>query len=125
KGKGWFNSRVTPLARSVAGDTRWPLLLMLAAVGVVLLIACSNVANLLLARSLGRRRELTVRAALGAVRARLMRQLLTERLLVAAIGGLVGVLLAQAGIYFVQIFGPSDIPRLAEVALDLRVFAFA
>jgi predicted permease len=123
-GKGWFNSRVTPLARQVVGDIRRPLLLMLGAVGVVLLIAFSNVANLLLARSLGRRTEFTLRAALGAGRARLMRQLLTESLLLAAAGGLVGILLAEAGVCFVKIFGPSNIPRLREVGLDRGVFAF-
>jgi predicted permease len=123
-GKGWFNSRVTPLAQQVVGDIRSPLLLMLGAVGVVLLIAFSNVANLLLARSLGRRTEFTLRAALGAGQGRLMRQLLTESLLLAAAGGLVGILLAEAGVYFVKIFGPSNIPRLREVGLDLKVFAF-
>ncbi|MFP5260892.1 MAG: ABC transporter permease [Blastocatellia bacterium] len=125
RSKGWFNSRVTPLERQVAGDTRLPLLLMLGAVGVVLLIACSNVANLLLARSLNRRREFTLRVALGAGRGRLMRQLLTESLLLAGAGGVVGILLAQAGIYLVKIFGPSNIPRLREVNLDMRVAAFA
>ena len=123
--KGWFNTRVIPLARQVVGDTRRPLQLMLGAVGIVLLIACSNVANLLLARSLGRKKEFTLRAALGAGHGRLIRQLLTESLLLAATGGFVGVLLAKTGIYFVKLFGPANIPRLGEVTLDVPVFAFA
>jgi len=125
RGKGWFNSRVTPLARQVAGDTRRPLLLILAAIGVVLLIACANVANLLLSRSLGRKKEFTLRAALGAGHGRLVRQLLTESILLAFVSGIGGLALAQAGIYFVRTFGPSNIPRLREVSLDFRVFAFA
>jgi putative ABC transport system permease protein len=124
-GAGWFNSRITPLAHQVAGDTGRPLLLILGAVGVVLLIACSNVASLLLARSLGRRREFTLRAALGAGSRRLIRQLLTESLLLAAAGGAAGILLAELGIQFVKTFGPSNIPRLSDVALDWQVFAFA
>jgi predicted permease len=123
--KGWFNTRVIPLARQVVGDTQRPLQLMLGAVGIVLLIACSNVANLLLTRSLGRQREFTLRAALGAGRARLIRQLLTESLLIAATAGGVGIFLSYAGIYFVKAFGPSNIPRLREVTLDLPVFTFA
>jgi predicted permease len=123
--KGWFNSRVTPLRRQIAGGTRVPLLLILGAVGVVLLIACSNVANLLLAQSLARRREFTVRSALGAGRGRLARQLLTESILLAVAGGVVGTLLAKGGIFFVKLFGPSNIPRLREVALDPLVAAFA
>jgi putative ABC transport system permease protein len=98
---------------------------MLGAVGIVLLIACSNVANLLLTRSLGRRREFTLRTALGAGRARLIRQLLTESLLIAILAGAVSILLANAGIYFVKTFGPSNLPRLREVTLDLPVFGFA
>jgi putative ABC transport system permease protein len=125
RGKGWFNSRVTPLTRQVAGDTRRPLLLVLAAIGVVLLIACANVANLLLSRSLWRRKEFTLRAALGAGHGRLVRQLLTESVLLALVAGVAGLLLAEAGIYFVKAFGPSNIPRLREVSLDFRVFAFA
>ncbi|MHB8485188.1 MAG: ADOP family duplicated permease [Candidatus Acidiferrales bacterium] len=124
-GQGWFNSDVTPLARQAAGDTRQPLLLILAAVGVVLLIACSNVASLLLTRSLNRKRELTVRAALGAGASRLIRQLLTESLVLASVGGLMGILLAKAAIYVVKIFGPSSIPRLGETGLDIRVLLFA
>ena len=123
--KSWFNTRVVPLTRQVVGDTQRPLQLMLGAVGIVLLIACSNVANLLLTRSLGRRREFTLRAALGAGRIRLIRQLLTESLLIAAAAGAVGIFIANAGIYFVKIFGPSNIPRLSEVTLDLPVFGFA
>jgi predicted permease len=125
RAKGWFISRVTPMARQLAGDTRRPLLLILGAVGIVLLIACSNVAGLLLTRSLGRKREFTLRAALGADKWRLIRQLLTESLLLAACGGLLGVVLAAAAIHFVKILGPSNIPRLGETALDFRVLAFA
>lgn len=124
-GQGWFNSIVTPLTRQAAGDTRQPLLLILAAVGVVLLIACSNVANLLLTRSLSRKREFTVRAALGADASRLTRQLLTESITLSCAGGVGGVCLAELVVYFVKIFGPSSIPRLSEVGLDLRVFLFA
>jgi len=123
-GKGWFNCRVTPLTQQVGGETRRPLLLVLGAVGVVLLIACSNVANLLLTRSLARRREFTLRAALGAGRGRLIRQLLTESLLLAAFGGALGLLLAEAGVNFVKAFGPASIPRLREVSLDPAVFSF-
>jgi putative ABC transport system permease protein len=100
--KGWFNTRIVPLTRQIVGDTRRPLQLMLGAVGIVLLIACSNVANLLLTRSLGRQKEFTLRAALGAGRSRLIRQLLTESLLIAAVAGAAGILIANAGIYFVS-----------------------
>src|SRR5579864_3820669 len=122
---GWFDSRVTPLARQVIGDTRRPLLLIFGAVGVVLLIACSNIASLVLARSLGRNREFTLRAALGAGRVRVARQLLTESLLPAVVGGAVSILFALAGIHFIKIFGPANLPRLQDVALDFRVLAFA
>ena len=125
KAAGWFNFRATPLARHVAGDLQRPLMLLLAAVGVVLLIASSNVASLLLARSLGRRREFTLRAALGASQTRLIRQLLTESLLLAAAGGAAGILLAQAGIDFMRAFGPASIPRLDETSIDPLVLFFA
>ncbi|HEV2296968.1 MAG TPA: ABC transporter permease [Candidatus Acidoferrales bacterium] len=120
-----FASQVTLLARQTAGDTRQPLLLILAAVGVVLLIACSNVASLLLMRSLNRKRELTVRAALGAAGPRLIRQLLTESIVLAGLGGMAGILLAKAAIFAVKILGPSSIPRLEETGLDIRVLIFA
>ncbi len=123
--KGWFKCRAIPLSQQVAGDTRRPLLLILGAVGVVLLIACSNVASLLLTRAIGRRREFVVRAAIGAGNLRLVRQLLTESVLLAMTGGLLGVLLAVEGIHFVKVFGPANIPRLHEVSLDFPVVAFA
>jgi predicted permease len=125
RGKGWFNSRLRPLSRQVAGDTRRPLLLILCAVGVVLLIACSNVASLLLTRSLGRKREFTLRAALGANNHRLIRQLLTESHLLATFSGFLGILFANTAIHFIKVLGPSNIPRLNETNLDLRVLAFA
>jgi predicted permease len=124
-GKGWYQSRVTLLQRQVAGDTRRPLLLMLCAVGVVLLIVCFNVASLLLTRSIGRQREFTLRAALGAGRSRVLRQLLTESLLLSAAGGVLGIVVATTGVLLVKRFGPSSIPRLHEAGADLRVFAFA
>jgi predicted permease len=125
QGKGWFNSRVTPMTRQLAGETRRPLLLLLGAVAVLLLIACSNVANLLLTRSIARTREFTVRAALGAGRTRLIRQLTTESLLLAAVGGLGGLAVAYAGVVFARAFGPSNVPRLAEVRIDPSVLLFA
>jgi putative ABC transport system permease protein len=123
--KGWSRSRVTPLQRQVAGNTKQPLLLILAAVGVVLLIVCFNVAGLQLARSLGRRREFTVRIAMGAGRARVLRQLLTESLVLAAAGGALGIALVFAGMNLVKTFGPQNLPRLQEAGPDLRIFAFA
>jgi putative ABC transport system permease protein len=124
-GKGWFSSKVTPMALQVTGDTKKPLLLILGAVGVLLLIASSNVAALLLARSMGRKREFTMRAALGASHGRLLRQALTESLLLAAIGGAAGLALADASVRFIKIIGSDMLPRMQEVGLDLRVFGFA
>ncbi|HEY5030346.1 MAG TPA: ABC transporter permease, partial [Candidatus Angelobacter sp.] len=124
RAKGWYHSRVASLEQQVTGDTRRPLLLILSTVGVVLLIACANVANLLLARSVGRRRELTVRTALGARQGRLIRQLLTESVVLASFAGLIGIFLAEGAVYCVKLLGPADIPRLREVSLDPRVFIF-
>ncbi len=124
-GKGWFSILVTSMQRQIAGDMRRPLLLILGAVGVVLLIACSNVAGLLLSRSLARKKEITLRAALGAGKWRLMRQLLTEALILAGIGGIAGILIAKAAVHFVKLFAPPNIPRLNEVSLDIRVVLFA
>ena len=122
---GWYDSRVTPLQKQITGDTRRPLLLIFSAVGIVLLIACSNIASLVLARTLARNREFTLRAALGAGRFRVARQLLTESLLPSIMGGAIGVAFAETGIHFVKIFGPTNLPRLQEVTVDFRVLAFA
>lgn len=123
--KGWFNSRVTGLNEQVTGDTRKPLLLILGAVGVLLLIACVNVANLLLTRSLGRRNEFALRAALGAGTGSLVRQLLAESTILALGGGVAGLVMAEVGIRLVRAFGPSSVPRLQEITLDWHVLAFA
>jgi predicted permease len=123
--KGWSGSRVTPLQEQVAGDSRKPLLLMLSVVALVLMIVCCNVAGLLLTRSFTRQREFTVRAALGAGRLRVLRQLLTESLLLSFAGGVAGVAVAAAGVRIVKVFGPKTLPRLHEAGVDLRVFAFA
>jgi predicted permease len=123
--KGWFNSRVTGLTEQVVGDARKPLLLILGAVGVLLLIACVNVANLFLTRSLGRRNEFAIRIALGAGKLSLVRQLLMESVLLSLGGGTAGLVLAEIGIQIVKACGPSNIPRLREITLDWRVLAFA
>jgi len=123
--KGWNHSRMTPLQRQVAGDSGEPLLLIFGAVAFVLMIVCFNVAGLLLTRSISRQREFTVRAALGAGRTRVLRQLLTESLLLAFAGGVLGIGVAVSGVRLVTLFGPGDLPRLHEAGADLRVFVFA
>jgi predicted permease len=116
---------LSPLEPEIVGPARKGLLLLLAAVGAVLLIVCVNLANLLLARAPGRMREAAIRNALGAGPARLMRQLLTESLLLALLGGILGVVLAYFGVRALVLSAPVDLPRLDEVALDGRVLCFA
>lgn len=117
--------RLVPLASEVAGPVRRALWLLLGAVSFVLLIACANVASLVLARASGQRREVALRAALGAGRAHLMGQRLAECLLLAAVGGTLGVVLGGWGTRILVALAPADVPGLDHVALDPPVLAFA
>lgn len=114
---------VAPLADQVVGNVRRPLWSLLGAVAFVLLIACGNVANLQLARVASRESELAVRSALGAVRSRVLRQLIVESLLLSAAGAVIGALLAAWIVSGVTAFGPARLPRLAEIGIDGRVLA--
>ena len=120
-----FFIRIVPLLEEVVGSVRRPLVVLLGAVGVLLLIACANVANLLLSRSDSRRRELTIRSALGAGRARILRQLLTESVFLAGAGGALGVALAFASLAALQKVGARSLPRLPEIGIDGTVLGFA
>jgi putative ABC transport system permease protein len=114
-----------PLSREVASGLRTPLIVLVGAVGFVLLIACANVANLTLARSLGRGQELAIRSALGASRGRLIRQLFAESLVLCAAGGALGVLLAGALQSALLRLAPTTLPRADQIGIDARVLAFA
>ncbi len=121
---GGTSALATPLQQQMVSNIRPALLILLGAVAFVLLIACVNVANLLLARAQSRLREVAVRAALGAGRGRLVQQFLSESLLLGAVGGAGGLLVAYWWLRALVALGPTTIPRLAEVTIDLRVLAF-
>jgi putative ABC transport system permease protein len=117
--------RLVPISTALLGDQRPALGMLFAGVGFLLLIACANIANLQLARSRIRQREIAVRAALGASWKRIVRQLLTENLVLALVGGVFGVLLAYGGVKEIVAFGPADVPRLDEARIDATTLAFA
>lgn len=119
-----FRAEVAPLHEHVTGKARTLLLVLFGAVALVLLIACANVANLLLTRATARQRELAIRTALGASRWQIMRQLLTESVLLFVAGGMSGALLAWWGLELLLSLSPTDIPRRAEIGIDLNVLGF-
>ncbi len=121
---GGLTISVVPLLKQVVGEIDLALYVLFGAVSLVLLIACSNVANLLLSRGAVRKKEIAIRAAVGASRFRIMRQLLTESALLALSGGLLGLVLAFWTVEALRRFGPENIPRLSEIGVDIRVVGF-
>ena len=119
-----FGMHVVGLQEQVAGDVRRALLVLLGSVWLVLLIACANVANLLLTRAAGREKEVAIRTALGAGWQRLARQLFTESVLLGLLGGVAGLLVAQLSIYVVRAMNPGNIPRLDDIAINGGVLVF-
>ena len=121
--RGW-RVRAVPLTNFIVGDARQTLLLLFGAVGLVMLVACANVANLFLAHASGRQREIAVRAAIGAGRGRIFRQVLTESLLLSAVAGALGVVIGRWGLQLLIAIGASGIPRLETATLDRTVLFF-
>ena len=121
---GGLTFSIVPLLEQVVGDVRRPLYILLGSVGFVLLVACANVANLLLARACDRKKEIAIRAAFGADRARLIRQLLTESIILALCAGALGLLFSTWSLDWFRALGPGSIPRLGEIRTDGRVLVF-
>ena len=119
-----FGMTVTGLQEQVVGDVRRALLVLLGSVALVLLIACANVANLLLTRAAGREKEVAIRTALGAGGLRIVRQLMTESILLAVLGGAAGLVIAQWTLYLVRSINPGNIPRLDDIEINGAVLAF-
>ena len=125
KGRGWWGSRAIPLRTQVVGDVSAMLFALFGAAAILLMIACVNAAQLLLARLQSRRHELAIRAALGASTPRIARVLLIEAMLITEIAGALGTLAGVCGVSLVRTAGPSRLPRLADVTFDGRVTAVA
>ena len=122
--RGW-GATIVPLHEAIVGDLRRPLYTLFAAVLLVLLIACANVANLLVARAVARRREIAIRLAVGATRRQVVRQLVVESLLLATIAAGLGALTAVWGLDALKLLAASSLPRIAEITIDVRVLVFA
>src|SRR5262249_54183650 len=120
---GW-GVNIVPLDEQIIGDIRQALLVLLGAAGFVLLIACANVANLHLVQAISRKKEIAIRASLGASRLRLIRQVLTESSVLSVLAGAAGLLLAFCLVRLLVALAPKNIPRLPEISLDSRVLGF-
>jgi len=121
---GGLTFGIVPLLQQVVGDVRPTLFMLLGAVGFVLVIACANVANLLLARAVVRQKEIAIRTALGASRFRIMRQVLTESIVLSLSGGACGVLFAFWSLHWIHVFGPKSVPRINDIAIDQAALLF-
>jgi predicted permease len=121
--RGW-SARVASLSDEVVKDVRLGLLMLLGAIGLVILLVSASIASLMLSHAVSRQAEISVRVALGASRSRVMRQLITESLLLAVAGGIIGCGVGYCGVQLIRRFGPASIPRLADASVDMRAFAF-
>ena len=122
---GGWQIRMIPLKDMIVGDVRAPLLVLLGAVGLVLLIACANISNLLLTRATSRAPEIAVRTAIGAGRARIVRQLLSEALVLGLLGGAAGIALAYGGVHALKSLLPPAVPQVNAIGVDGWVLGFA